>query len=234
MITLFTFGPKFGLSDPSPFVTKSLLQLKMSGLPFDVEIGDLRKAPKGKLPYLRDGDAIIADSAFIQMHLERNYGVDLDEGLTVEQRAAGWAFEKMCEEHLYWAMVDARWSVDANFDRGPRQFFAAAPAPLRPFIVAKVRRDLKRALHGQGFGRHTRSEIEELAERDIDAIARFLGEKDYLFGASPHGVDASIYAFVSGLMCSLFETPIRAAAAKRVNLVAYVNRCTARWFSEDA
>lgn len=125
----------------------------MSGLPFEVEIGDMRKVPKGKLPYMRDGGAVVADRAFIQRHLERNYGVDFDEGLSAEQRAAGWALTKMCEEHLYWAMVDARWSIDANLDKGPRQFFAAAPAPLRRFIVAKVRRDMKRTLHGQGFGR---------------------------------------------------------------------------------
>ena len=33
MITLYGFGPLFGLPDPSPFVLKTMTQLKMAGLP---------------------------------------------------------------------------------------------------------------------------------------------------------------------------------------------------------
>ncbi len=234
MITLYTFGPNFGLPDPSPFVTKSLAQLKMSGLPFESVRADVRKAPKGKLPYISDGDAIIADSAFIRMHLEEKYGVDLDKGLTPEQRAIGWAFEKMCEDHFYWAVVDSRWMVDANFDKGPRHFFDIVPSLLRPLIIRKVRGDVRRTLHGHGFGRHSRAEIERLATRDLDAIASFLGDKDYLFGPEPHAADASVYATVSGIMCPIFDTPLREAATTHANLVAYAQRCTARWFPELA
>ncbi|MGO8847493.1 MAG: hypothetical protein ACLQFI_19590 [Methylocella sp.] len=34
MITLYTFGPYFGLPDGSPFVTKTMLLLKFAGLPY--------------------------------------------------------------------------------------------------------------------------------------------------------------------------------------------------------
>ena len=34
MITLYSFGPMFGLPDASPFVTKAEMLLKLSGLPF--------------------------------------------------------------------------------------------------------------------------------------------------------------------------------------------------------
>ena len=34
MITLYTFGPAFGLPDPSPFVMKAEVLLKMAGLPY--------------------------------------------------------------------------------------------------------------------------------------------------------------------------------------------------------
>ena len=34
MITLYTFGPAFGLPDPSPFVTKAEMLLKLAGLPY--------------------------------------------------------------------------------------------------------------------------------------------------------------------------------------------------------
>ena len=39
MITLYTFGPAFGLPDPSPFVLKAEILLKMAGLPYHAATG---------------------------------------------------------------------------------------------------------------------------------------------------------------------------------------------------
>ena len=236
MITLYTFGPMFGLADPSPFVTKTLVQMKMSGVPFRIDAGPgaLRKAPKGKLPFIKDDGATVADSSFIRMHLEQKYGVNLDKGLTPEQRATGWALEKMCEDHLYWAIVDSRWMIKENFDKGPRNFFNSAPALIRPLIIAKIHRDTKRTMHGHGMGRHTHAEIETLAKRDLDAIADFLGDKPFLFGAEPHAADATVFAWVASALCPLFDTPIKDHAQSKPNLVAYAKRGTARWFPELA
>ena len=114
MITLYTFGPAFGLPDPSPFVTKAEVLLKMAGVPYRTDTTGFNKAPKGKLPYIDDGGAIVADSTFIRMHLEKNYGVDFDKGLSPAERGVAWAFEKLCEDHLYWVGLHARWIVDAN------------------------------------------------------------------------------------------------------------------------
>ncbi len=237
MITLYTFGANFGLPDPSPFVVKSWVHLKMSGLPFKAEAkggAALRTAPKGKLPYISDDGKVVADSSFIRFHIEKKHGIDLDDGLTKEQRGIGWAFEKMCEEHLYWAIVDSRWMVKDNFDKGPRHFFDAAPALIRPLIIAKIHRDTKRTMFGQGMGRHTRTEIETLAACDLDSIAAFLGDKAFLFGEQPHAADASVYASVASALCPHFETPIRRHAEKHANLAAYAKRGTARWFPELA
>ena len=86
MITLEGFGPAFGLPDPSPFVTKAEMLLKMAGLPYAVDTGGFNKAPKGKLPYIIDNGEIIADSTFIRWHIEREYNIDFDRGLSAEQR----------------------------------------------------------------------------------------------------------------------------------------------------
>jgi glutathione S-transferase len=127
MITLYTFGPAFGLPDPSPFVIKAETLLKMSGLPYQTRTGELGNAPKGKLPYIEDDGELVADSTFIRWHLERKHRVDFDRGLDAEQRATAWAFEKMAEDHLYWALVDALWLDDTNFRKGPATFFARFP-----------------------------------------------------------------------------------------------------------
>ena len=233
MITLQSFGPAFGLPDPSPFVTKAEVLLKMAGLPYTIYTGGFKKAPKGKLPYIDDDSETIADSTFIRWHLEKKYQIDFDRGLTAEQRAIAWAFEKMLEEHLYWALVHARWIDDANFAKGPRSFFRAAPAPIRPLVIAMVRRQLRRTLHGQGLGRHSTEEIVALGTRSIEATADFLGIKPFMMGADPTGLDATAFAFVAGVLCPLFETPLRTAGERHDNLKRYVGRMTARFYPDQ-
>jgi glutathione S-transferase len=233
MITLYSFGPAFGLPDPSPFVTKAEVLLKMAGLPYRVDTGGFNKAPKGKLPYIEDDSEIIADSTFIRWHLERKYKIDFDRGLIPEQRAIAWAFEKMFDEHLYWALVHARWMDDANFAKGPATFFRRIPALMRPLLVAMIRRRVRQNLHGQGIGRHTPAEIVALGTRSVDATADFLGTKPFMMGAEPTGLDATGIAFVAGVLCPLFDTPLRSAAERHENLKRYVGRMTARFYPDQ-
>lgn len=232
MITLCSFGPNFGLPDASPFVTKAEMLLKMAGLPYRTDTGGFGKAPKGKLPYIEDDGARIADSTFIRWHIEKKYQVDFDRGPTGEQRAVAWAFEKMVEDHLYWALVHARWMDDANFAKGPMVFFRKVRAPVRPIVVAVIRRQLRRTLHGHGMGRHSQAEIIGLATRSIDAIADYLGQKPFFMGAEPTGVDATIFAFAVGVLCPTFETPMRTAAERHSNLKRYVGRLTGRFYPD--
>ena len=226
MITLYGFGPMFGLPDPSPFVIKTLTQLKMSGLPFCFERATPADAPKGKIPFIRDGDLVLGDSVFILDHLRRAHGVDLDPGLSARQRALGWALERMLEDHLYWAIVHARWAIDDNFAKGPAQFFAGAPDR-----VKRERQDgVKLTLHDQGFGRHSVDEIADLAERDFAAASALLGEGPYLFGERPSSLDATLFAFTASAASPLFDSQIRVAAETYPNLVAHQWRMMDRYF----
>jgi glutathione S-transferase len=232
MLTLYTFGPAFGLPDPSPFVMKAQMLLKLAGLVYHESRGGLPGAPKGKLPYVDDEGTIVADSTFIRWHIERKYRFDFDKGLSDEQRGIGWAVEKMCEDHLYWAILDARWLDKANFRNGPAHFFELAPAPVRPFAKQFVRRQVRRALHGHGIGRHGKDEIAELAKRDLDAIAAIMGNKHCLLDHSPCGADAAVFAFVAAALCDRFDTPIRAAAEAHASLVAYRDRMLQQFYPD--
>lgn len=138
----------------------------------------------------------------------------------------------MLEEHLYWAIVDARWMNDRNFFKGPVHFFRDVPALMRSFVVRKIRGDVKQRLWGQGFGRHSRPEIEQLGKASLDALAAILGSKPFLFGAEPSGADATAYAFVESALCDLFETPIRTHAEAHATLVDYRLRMRARFYPE--
>lgn len=233
MITLFNFGPAFGLPDPSPFVMKTEILLKMANLPYRTDSSRFLTAPKGKLPYIDDEGEIVADSTFIRWHLEKKYGIDFDAGLTPEQRGIAWAFEKMAEDHLYWALLDARWVDHANFAKGPALFFfRSLPTPMRPLVGAMARRKVRRALYAHGMGRHSHAEIVRLATRSIDAIADYLGSKPFFLGTEPSGVDAAIFVFSAGILCPHFESPLRSAAEHHDNLRRYVGRMTKRFYSE--
>jgi len=230
MITLYTFGPFFGLPDPSPFVMKAMLLLKFAGLPFVENRKGFARAPKGKLPYIDDDGTIVADSTFVRFHIEKKYGFDFDAGLGPEQRACAWAAEKMCEEHLYWALVAERWGIDENFAKGPARFFRAIPMPLRPLVQFTVRRKIRKTLQLQGFGRHSRSEQVTLAVADINALAALLGEKPFLMGERPCGADAAVFGFVANFLDPALATEIRAAAEKHQNLIRYRDRILADYF----
>lgn len=232
MITLYKFGATLGLPDPSPFVVKVETLLRMAGLDYQTDVKGFGKAPKGKLPYIDDDGAKVADSTFIRRHLEQKHGIDFDKGLGPSDKAVAWSFEKMCEEHLYWAIVHNRWMIDRNFTAGPARYFERAPAVVRPFIVRMVRGKVRKNLLAQGLGRHTEAELNTLAIRDVEAISAFLGEKPWLMGAEPCGADASVNAFVTSVLCPVFEWEVRTAAEKLPNLVAYGRRGMARWFPE--
>jgi hypothetical protein len=111
--------------------------LSWTKLPYRTDNTGFYKAPRGKLPYVDDDGIVVADSTFIRWHIEKKHGVDFDQGL-VRCRPAGWAFEKMAEDHLYWVAVYERWMDDENFRKGPIVFFQRVPAPIRPFARVGV------------------------------------------------------------------------------------------------
>ena len=84
------------------------------------------------------------------------------------------------------------------------------------------------------MGRHTIAEMEQLAARDIDAIADFLADKPYLMGEAPSGADATVFPFVAHALCPLFETAILTCAERRANLVAYRDRMMAAVLSRTS
>jgi len=232
MITLHHFGPAFGLPDPSPFCIKAEILLKLSGLPYQVRVGDLRRAPKGKLPLIVEDGITICDSSFIRFHLEARHGVDFDAGLDAEQRGVLWALEKMLEDQIYWIMVAERWLDDGNFARGPAQFFKLVPAPLRPLVCALVRRKVRRNVDGHGIGRHSPAERLQLSARALDAMVAILGERPYFGGAQPGGGDAAPGAFLIAALAPLFDSPFRALVEQRPTLTAYAGRMRERFFAE--
>lgn len=229
--TLYGGGPGFGLPETSPFVTKTEVQLKMAGIPYHKERTTPAAGPKGKMPFIDDGE-VVADSTFIRAHLERKHGVDLDAGLSARERAEAWALERMIEDHLSWASAHFRWLDPANFEKGPARFFDAAPEAVRDKLRKEVSERVRAAQHAHGMGRHSEPEIVDLGARSLRALSTILGDKPFLMGERPVGVDATAFGVLAGVLTPFFDSPLRREAERLPNLVAYVDRMMRRFYPD--
>lgn len=234
MITLYAVGEGFGLPEISPYVTKTEVQLKMAALPYRKVKGQREDSPKGQLPFIDAGGQRVADSTFIRGYLERTYGIDFDQGLTPAERGQAWAIERMCENHLSWTGVHARWLIADNFHKGPAHFFDALPEGVRE----AVRRDVQETVRGNvlavGIGRHSEPEIVALGMRSLAALAGILGDKRYLMGDRPCGADATVFAVLAFILTPYFESELRRQAEQFDTLTAYVDRMMAEFYPEFA
>ena len=70
-----------------------------------------------------------------------------------------------------------------------------------------------------------------IALRSLSAI---LGDKPYLMGGEPCGADATVFSFVAGAICPVFETPLREKAKAYPNLLDYCSRLGQQYFPAAA
>jgi glutathione S-transferase len=234
MITLYGFGAGFGLPEISPFVTKTEVQLKMADLAYRKERAMPPASPKGQLPFIDDDGMAVADSTFIRAHIERKYGFDFDAGLSRQARAQAWAFERMIEHHVYWAMVGARWVDPGNFAKGPAHFFDGAPEERREKLREDAQFRVAENYLLSGLGRHAPDEDIELALRSILALSVQLGDKPYLMGEKPCGMDATAFGALSGILTPFFASKLRDRVQDFENLAAYVDRMMRQYYPDFA
>ena len=232
MITLFGLGAGFGLPEISPFVTKTEVQLTMAGLAFRKQRAMPQASPKGQLPFIDDAGELIADSTFIRAHIEHRYGFDFDSGLDVRARAQAWAFERMIEHHLYFALVGARWVDPVNFAKGPAHFFDGVPADKREKLREDAQFRVAENYLISGLGRHAPDEDVDLAARSLRALSVQLGDRPYLMGDRPCGTDATAFAVIAGILTPFFDSELRRRTETFGNLVAYADRMMVQYFPE--
>ncbi len=222
MLTLLTFKPGLGVSSPSPFAVKADALLAMSGLPYEKEFGDVRKAPRGKFPVLGDGDTLVPDTAHIQAYLENQKGIDFDSHLTSQQLAVATAFRRLIEHHFYFINAHFRWTDHGSAIK--ETYFEDVPNLMRGFVFGMVRKSLFKSLHMQGLGRHSREELIEFGRQDVEAIAGQLGTSDYFLGDKPSSIDASLYGALHNLIDCELDGPIEQFCMTHQNLIDYCAR----------
>ena len=234
MITLYGFGPGFGLPEISPFVSKTEVQLKMAGLSYRKERAKPTASPKGQLPFIDDDGESVADSSFIRAHIEGKYGFDFDAPLSLQARAQAWAFERMIEHHLYWALVGARWVDPEKFAKGPAHFFDGAPEHLRERLREDAQFCVAENYLLSGLGRHAPDDDVDLAVRSLFALSVQLGDKPFLMGDTACGADATAFGALAGILTPFFTSQLRERTEQFGNLTDYVDRMMLQYYSDFA
>ncbi len=236
MISLYGFGASFGVMDPSPFVVKVNAFLKVAKLPHKVISGanNLKKSPKGKLPFIsiqdQENELLIADSQHIFEHLSQNYPVTLDDFLTKEQQAQAYLLTKSLDENLYWCLVYSRWILEDTWPLVNKTFFSSMPLPLRWFVPNLIRKTVKKNLHGQGLGRHSKEEILTIADKSFSALSVLLGDKSYFYGDKPCSFDATAYSILCQFISVNYQNEFNDKAKSYTNLVSFCQRIEKEYY----
>jgi glutathione S-transferase len=228
-------GRPWGMPNLSPFCAKLETYLRMAELPHTVATADIRAAPKGKVPYVRLEDGtLMGDSQLVIARLEAAAGDRaLDAGLSAHDRALGHTIRRMLEEAFYFIGVHARWGDDEGWAILAPEFKKMLPGPLK-VIAPLIRRRVRATLHKQGTGRHTPDEIMAMGVADVDALAELLGDRPFLLGDKPRTVDATLFAFLEGVLGFPRATAVQQRMQAHPNLISYRERVRQRWYKDLA
>lgn len=235
MINVYGFGATFGLPDPSPFVLKVITYLKFTNQPYQYFGGVqyLRESPRGKLPFIKDGDQVVSDSRLILEYLQSQYPSKLDQGLSEEQKASASLYAKALDECYYFCLIYSRWVMDDGWQQVCPAFFGGLPPVVRTIVPTVARRTVKKTLQLQGMGRLTHQELLDMAEQVLSSLSTLLGEKPYFFGRDPSSFDAVAYAYLAEVILVTLEGEFCDQAQRYANLVAYCERINNQFFAEQ-
>ncbi|MBM3514474.1 MAG: glutathione S-transferase family protein [Alphaproteobacteria bacterium] len=234
-IVLHQYRQMYGLPNASPFCIKLETYLRMAG--FDHRIEPARgsaRSPTGKAPFIRLGDEIIADSGLIISQLESRFGNRVEGKLTLAERAQSLALQRLMEEHLYWAIVYARWldPDNAKHVTGYVKDVTGLPGWLMPIVGSLIQKQVKKALHAHGLGRHDAGTLWAMGIGDVQALAHWLGNRAWGFGDQPTVIDAVLFAFFASITHTPWDFPLKTQALKHRNLVDHSARMLAKYFPD--
>jgi len=237
MLTVYGFGSAFGLPDSSPYVLKLETWLRMAQVPYRSERGDVRKAPKKKLPYVADGNRLMGDSSQIIEYLEKKHNDPLnDKRFDPWDRALAQTLKSLFEADLYYIVAYLRWWNDDDFEimKKPLTEMAVSsgiPQFAVPAVVTLVRRNVRGQLDGQGIARHAREEVYAMGRTLVESASELLASKKFFLDDQPSKLDATAYGMLAALMAEPFDNPVKACAKGRQNLVDYCERIRSTYWA---
>jgi len=228
-LTLYAFPTAPGFFNLSPFCAKADILLKLSGLEYRTEMPeDFRALPKGKLPVLKDGDALIPDSELIRLYLAETYGKTLDASMSGERKAAGHALCRMLDHRTHLFLMWTRWVDDAGWAQTKPLYFSDAPEGLAETSRGLIRENMDR----NGFSAFSDAERLAFFRSDLEAADALLGDRAFFGGDQPCFVDASLFGPIATYYMSPIKSWLADEVGKRPKLAAYLHRGLALWYPD--
>ena len=143
----------------------------------------------------------------------------------------------LIEEHFYWTLALDRWVY--NEGKGCVKFFGklpeSVPTFLWPIIFKLIGKYLvSKQAYNAGIGRHTREEVEKMAEQDLKAVSDLLGDKQFMFGDEPSLLDCTLFGFTCMILyASLDDCPHKKTLEGSCkNLTAHNKRMIEKYWSD--
>ncbi|AJI45531.1 glutathione S-transferase family protein [Francisella tularensis subsp. novicida] len=186
----------------SPFCLKLELYLKVTNLNYQNHFNlEFNKSPTGKMPYIETMGKKFADSNLIIAMLEKQHQVNLDQHLSIEQKAISTAFIRLCEDSLYWVGVYSRWA-DKDNHVWKKEFIESISLPkaMANIVYPVAKRNILRQLKANGITNLTNNEIYSKAESDLQAISDYLDSRKYFFNDKISLVDIVVFSFVINIL----------------------------------
>jgi glutathione S-transferase len=180
---------------------------------------DTKKAPRGQLPYLVDGDQSIGDSDAIIAYLKKRYDLAIDEGLSTEQQHLDLLVRRTLDD-LYWQMSYSRWKDDRYWPLF-QSALLRTHAELSESDLAAAREYNGLRYHYQGIGRYEPAQVYERGIGNLRVVSDLLGSRDFMFGSQPRSLDAAIYGFIANIYFYEIDTPLKQFVVSRPNLVRH-------------
>lgn len=232
---VYTFAPAWGLPTPSSFGLKLETWLRLAGISYECEyVARPMASPKRTVPWIKDGDVLLADSGFILDYLREKHGDPLAGGLSAAQRATAHVVRRMLEENLARIIGYTRWITAENWLATRDVAFGDMEEPWKSDISTKAREKMREDMELHGIGRHTPDEVQQLGLADIKAIEQLLGEQPYFFGAQPSDVDASVFGVTAQFVVPPLQCAISDYARDSKILRGYTDRMLQNYFPEYA
>lgn len=209
----------------SPFPIKLETYLRMAKIPYKTDF----KTPmssKGKSPWITYNGVDVADSQLCIDFLNKELSVDLNELLSVKDRAVSLAFRKLIEEDLYWCGLLERWVYgDKNY--------VAKLVKLPYIVVMYISYKFIWMAWGQGMGRHSPKDVRSVGKTDLQAVSTFLGNNQFFMGDEPSEIDCALFGCLAQIKWnaapSIYTTLLK---DELVNLLEYCDRMKDRFWPD--
>ncbi|XP_073990114.1 metaxin-1 isoform X2 [Rhodnius prolixus] len=212
---------------------------RFSNLEFDVKkTNNPFWTPNGALPVAHYGSRDITDFDDLQALLKFK-NMSPDEGLSKKQLAEAEAYTNMLKEKLYPAILYTWWIDEKNFTTLTKPWYAKAlPFPFNFYYPRKFKNHANSVMEALfdslGSQDNIETKVYSDASKCLTSLSVRLDSSEFMFGAHPTSIDATLFAYLAPLLKVPFKNTLLQNHLKEChNLQKFVIRILQRYFPKD-